>query len=218
MDAILFTHHHALNEPVTRKHLALLRALNHGHAVIPLSFGHSAPESKEFQRHNHDILMWRWFAETNPHYERYFLIEWDCFCTQSLREFFGDSYHKKIVGSQIVRPWSSEPIENEADGFSIPQRQWWWFTQNESADLYPFLRGIVPASVVMFSHDAMFDASQLMLTVPALLKLQCECRLGTLAAMSGREPEPIGPDCQKWISCKDVDIDQGPGIYHRCRA
>jgi hypothetical protein len=217
MDAILFIHHKPLNEPVTKKHLILFKAFNRDSEVVPLAF-ESGRETVEWRQRNTDLLMYEWFERSDSHHERVFVVEWDTFPTCSLREFFGCSYDKSVVGATIVRPWSNEVMMLDKGGFSQRQRDWHWFVHNESAELHPFLRGIVPASVVMFSHDALFNMVQLFKTVPAFKNLQNECRMGTLAAMAGYEPVEIRPDCARWINCADVEIDQGPGIYHRVRA
>lgn len=218
MDAIYFIYHRGLTDPVTRKHLALVRAMNPDDEVIPLSFPSHSPDSYHWQTANHDLLMFDYFDTHHPKHEHHWLIEWDTFCTQSFREFAGESYHKKVIGSQIVYPWSDEIMETNMDGFNIRQRDWHWFSENKSPELHPYLRGIVPASVVMMSHDALFGMNQLLRTVPAFKHLSCEARLGTLACMAGFEPQSIRTDCQKFVSSRDVDIGQGKGCFHRCRA
>jgi hypothetical protein len=217
MDAILFIHHKGLRDRVTRKHHALLRDLNPGCEVIPLSFDTHSPDTYQWQRENHDVLMYEWFAKEKKQYDHYWMVEWDTLCTQSLRHFFGDSYHKKAVASMVVRPWSNDILPTDIPGYAQRQRDWYWFEGCQSPELHPFLRGMVPASCVMFSHECLFNMVELWKTVPAFKHLQGECRLGTLAAMAGFEPQEIRPDCHKWISAQDVDIDQGPGCYHRCR-
>jgi hypothetical protein len=213
MDAILYLHHLPLTEAVTKKHCVLLKALNRDAEVIPLKF-ENCNESSEWQWENGDILVYEWFLRENPKHERFFIIEFDTFCSQSLKDFYGDSYNKKVVGSMIIRPWSDNIAPLDKTGFEQRERDWDWFGRNRSPLLYPFLRGIVPMSGVMLSHEALFNMVQLWKTVPDFKQLQNECRIGTLAAMAGYEPEQIRTDCWKYIHAANVEIDHGPGVYH----
>lgn len=218
MDAILYFHHRGLTEPTTRKHLALARAFNPHDEVIPLSYPEHSPDSYHQQKNHFDELAYDWFIRTNPKHERIVLLEWDSLCLQPFKDFYGDAYNKKAVGSVIVKPWSDELTQTICGGFEIRQREWTFFTQNRSAELYPYLRGIVPVSCAMFAHDAFFNMCEIWKTNrEAYDQLGCECRLGTLACHAGYEPQPIRSDCQKYVSCQDVNIDQGPRVYHRVR-
>lgn len=215
MDAIFFLHHLPLHEPVTRKHLALFRALNRDCVVIPLKFDEGR-KTPQWQWANVDILVLEHFDKFQPTFDRYYLMEADCFSSQSLREFYGKSYDRPVVGSIIVKPWSREIIPNP-HGEPVCMKDWHWFEANESAELYPYLRGICPTSGTMFSHAALFDIVQIWKTNRAFDNLFSECRLGTLAAMSGREPETIRPDCHKFLCAGDAAYDGEPGCYHRVR-
>lgn len=216
MDAVLFLHHLPLHEPTTRKHLALLRALNPRDEVIPLKFeeGRGTPE---WQWKNADTLVFDWFERMSPKHDRFVFLEWDCFCTMPLKEFYGKAYDRPAISSIVVKPWSSEIIPGTR---GEPQRMkdWHWLSGSESPELYPCLRGMVPLCGCMFRRDTMFDAHQIWRENRGLFDpLFSELRLGTLAAMSGREPERIRSDCHTFIHSGDVDYDRGPGCYHRVR-
>lgn len=216
MDALLYFHHLPLHESTTRKHLALLRSLNPDAEVVPLCFdnGRGTPE---WQWKNFDMLAFEWFERENPKHERIFFFEYDCLCMQSVKEFYGPAYHRPAVASIVVKPWSYEIIPGSY-GEPIMMKNWHWFTQCESGDLYPYLRGMVPVCGSMFRHDVFFSMNQLLkANGPAFEPLLSEARLGTLACMAGHEPERIRPDCHKFLHSGDVDITQGPGCYHRVR-
>lgn len=211
MDAILFLHFLPLYEPVSRKHLALIRALNPDAEVIPLKFDEDR-ETPEWRWQNADLLALEWFDRVQPKHERIFILEADTFCSQSLREFYGASYDKSAVGSLIVHPWSNAEMPGEHG----TMRGWEWFSMSDSAELYPYLRGMVPLCGCMFRHDVFFNMVQQWRTNRALFDpLMSELRMGTLAAMCGFEPTPIRTDCHQYISFKDVQIDRGPGVFHR---
>lgn len=217
-DIILFHHHKPLDEPVTKRHLVLFKSLNPNCDVLPQRFkGDGARMSVDWQRHNHDLPMYDWYDRERPVFYRLFLVEYDTFSTTSLRDFFGPAYVKKSAGATIIRPWSDEVVPTDCHGFKQRQRDWHWFTENRSEKLHPFLRGMTPASVVMFAHETLHGMNELYRTVPEFKDMHCELRMGTLSAMAGYEPSEIRPDCWKFIHSNDVDIDQGPGVYHRVR-
>lgn len=215
MDAILFLHHLPLHEPLTRKHLVLMRALNPTCEVVPLCF-ESGRNTPLWQWSNADILALEWFDANHPKYERYFLLEYDTFCTQSVREFYVGVYDKAVACAMVINPWSNDIVPGPI-GEQVQMRDWYWFRQNTNPDLYPYLRGLWPLTGVMLRHDSFYNMVQLWKSRRDLDHLFSECRLGTLAVMSGHEPVAIRPDCQRFMCAGDVNMDQGPGIYHRVK-
>jgi hypothetical protein len=216
MDAILFLHHRHLRDPVTCKHLALIRALNPGSEVIPLCFELNR-ETPQWQWRNCDLLALEWFDREQPKHERFFILEWDCFCSQPLKEFYGAAYERPVVASVVVNPWSTAMVPGEA-GETFRMRDYPHFQANESGELYPHLRGLLPVCGVMLRHEVFFNMVQLWKTVAGFDRLFSEARLGTLAVMAGCEPEVIRPDCWKYIFSKNRDFSLGPGVYHRIQA
>ena len=216
MDAILFLHHRPLSDPVTMKHRILLETMNPDAELIPLCF-ETGRETPEWQWENCDILIFEWFDKVKPEHDRFFIFEWDVFCTQSLKEFYGDAYDKKSVGSVIMRPWDWSPIPS-IDGEPRGMRKnWHWFNSNRSKFLYPFLRAIVPVCGAMFHREVLSKMVELWKTERDFDRVFCECRLGTLSCMAGYEPEEINEGCYKSLSICDVSIASKPGIYHRVR-
>ena len=215
MDAILFIHHLSLNESTTRTNLALVRAMNPDCEVFTLSFDKNR-ETPKWQWKNCDVLVYEWFEITHPKHDRYFILEWDCFCTQSMRAFYGGSVDYNAAGALVIQPWSDETILTQ-HGEPQTMRDWHWFAHNTSAELYPYLRGITPICGSMFSHDCLFNMVQLWKTNLAFDRLFSECRMGTLAAMAGYEPRQIRQDAPHFLHSGDVQIDHGPGVYHRVR-
>lgn len=180
---------------------------------IPLCF-EKGRENPEWCWRNCDHLIYEYFERENPRYDRYWIIEYDTFCSMPLKEFYKDVYDNPVAGSIIVKPWSDEQIPDRGG----IMRQWHFFTHNTSPEIYPYLRGILPVCGTMLRRDALFNIVQLWKSVREIDKLNCECRLGTLAAMAGYEPVQIRPDCHKFISFVDVAVRNEPGIYHRCRS
>jgi len=167
MDAILFLHRADFAQPWTRAYLDHLAALNPGAEIVPL---HGTS----------DELVYQWFERANPKHDRFFLDSSYSWRAPSMRELYGDDYHKKFATfGRIIRPWSSDAFEG------THERYWPQFEDSDSAELYPYLRGIVPATVVMLSHDAIFNFNQLYKSIPAFKAMQPELRLGTLACMAG---------------------------------
>jgi len=229
MDSILFLHHKPLDSGITGKHLALLKTLNPDMVVIPISFmdkiKHKAAwnHSDHWRSSNQDILIYEWFEREQPKFERYFLIEWDTFCTQPLKEFYGTSYHRSCVGAAIVNPESGDFIP----GQKVRMKDWKWFSFPVSPCLRKFARGIVPTSGTMLSHDALsgmvsvyrnyssFKQMQAENQVGDLDQMQNECRVGTLASMAGFEPERIREDAHLFLFPSLITQHQELGIWHK---
>lgn len=212
MDAILFLHHHPLYEAVMARHLALLKALNPNAEVVPLCFEPDR-ETRDWQWRNCDVLIYEWFIQVQPEHERFFIIEFDTFCTMPLKEFYGSAYDKPAVGSVIVLPWSHEPVL----GYGQPMREWHWFSHGDTPRLYPFLRGLCPVCGAMFSRKCLAKMSSIYFSNREVDRLHAECRLGTLACMAGYEPERIREDSHLFILSKDLAPHQDRGIWHRVK-
>ena len=166
MDAILFFHRASVMRTRLAARMMLLDVLNPSVDLMPLA--------------GNDEMAYQWFDSANPKHDRFFLISSDVVCSQPLRERFGDAYHRKFSHhGRVVLPWSNELFEG------TPERDWEQFEDSDAAELYPYLRGIVPASMVMFSHDALFNCVQIWKTKPAFKNLKSELRIGTLACMAG---------------------------------
>ena len=166
MDAILFFHRASVMRTRLAARMMLLDVLNPSVDLMPLA--------------GNDEMAYQWFDSANPKHDRFFLISSDVVCSQPLRERFGDEYHRKFAHhGRVVRPWSNEPFDG------TPDRDWEQFEDSDTAELYPYLRGIVPVTVVMLSHDAIFNFTQLYKSIPAFKAMRPELRLGTLACMAG---------------------------------
>lgn len=216
MDAILYIHHLPLNEGITQRHAMLLKTLNSGARVIPLSFYDGRPRpmlAPNEQFFHFDTLIYEWFLREKPKFDRYFLIEWDLFCTAPLKEFYGAAYDRPCVGSIIARPWSRD-ILLEHD---FAERDWHFFTHGNTPGLYPFLRGIIPSCGAMFSHECLEIMSLIWSENREVDRLICEVRMGTMACMAGFEPERIREDAHLFISPKDVTPKQSRGVWHRVK-
>lgn len=162
------------------------------------------------QWRNADLLVYDWFARTNPGYDRYFIIEWDTFCTMSLKEFYGAAYDQPAVGATVIRPWSMDPVP----GYGQPMREWHWFTHGNTPDIYPFLRGIIPLCGAMFSRDAMTGMVKSYSEIRDVDRLHCECRIATLARLAGFEPSRINDEAHLYISPKKIEMKETRGVWH----
>lgn len=217
MDAILFIHHRPLCEPVTKKHLALIRMMNPDAEVFPLCFD-SGREDTDWQWRNCDLLVYEWFVREQPKHERFFIIEWDTLCTMSLKDFYGSSYNKPAVGARIITPWSHELLKDYEPRKQTRQRDWHFFEHNTSPEIYPYLRGVTPMCGVMLKRNILSSMVELWSAIPGFKNLFCECRIATLACMAGFEMQEIRPDYERFIHYEDVTDWDVPGIYHRVRA
>jgi hypothetical protein len=211
-----------LDTGVTLKHYD--QAKKHCSTVVPLSFEKLNPRNSGCRGAYHaDSMAYEWFDQEKPQHERYLLIEYDTEITMPVKEFYAGVWDLPVVGSVIVEAFSNQQI---VPGRSGSQKEWGWFWigfkdvigEAAYAKLKPWLRGIVPVSGTLLSHEALAAMTKLFFATPWMTGVFCECRLGTLAKLSGYEPVSWAPGTSHTnVWCATV-VPNKPGVWHRVRS
>jgi len=189
---IIFLHHR--DDELTRFHAQLLRKFNSSAEFIALTFSEGFPTALRYplklpsshaEWGNADRLVYDWFqSEQRVTAERYVIVEYDTLCLMPLDEFYGAAWSQPVSAAE-VKTRDNDP-------------QWHWFQGLPYPSVYPLL-GLVPMSCVLLSYLAMQAVSKLSRN-PFFNPLCSECRLGTLALLSGFYPSRIRPDASDFIS------------------
>jgi hypothetical protein len=127
---ILFLHHRS--DKVVLNNLASIRRQNRGATVVtmsagtPLNGGYSLQNTPELQarhsltaRRGSDWLVCSWYVQRREKCDKWWIVEWDTYCTMSAREYYRPVWDFPFVASS-VRLINREP-------------EWVWFLKR--ADL-----------------------------------------------------------------------------------
>src|SRR5581483_8229585 len=179
---ILFLHHTV--NGVVRRNLASVRRQNPGATVVTMSAGKKLPGGYSLAatpeiaalhavnaRRSSDWLVCSWFAQRREHCRKWWIIEWDTFCSLPAREYYRPVWRFPFVVSS-VRLLTREP-------------EWNWF--HALASLPPAYRphatGAVPF-LFLVSDRALRRICRLLLAEP-LFAGNGELRFCTAATRCG---------------------------------
>src|SRR5215469_12589539 len=125
---ILFLHHGA--DKVVLNNLASVRRHNRNTTVVtmsagaPLNGGYSLHATPELQaRHSliadrsSDWLVCSWYVQRREECDKWWIIEWDTYCTTSARKYYQPVWDFPFVASSVRLP-HREP-------------EWFWFLERE---------------------------------------------------------------------------------------
>jgi hypothetical protein len=208
---ILFPHHK--KDDVTKHNLFLMKKYNPHDDVIPIHGFEcdSLPESTNVSDvslslgfvklmssnpfwYFCDELLYKAFIKF-PNYKRYIWLEWDTYCTQSVREAYADVWHSPAICKDFLNP-----IDNPTWG--------WWRDKCFIPDTE--LRGCAPMAGFMASNTAMCDIID---NLPRQ-HIFSELRLGTALYRAGINPTLFPEALRKTIGSTKRQPKNTPGIYH----
>ena len=199
---ILFLHFG--NDAVTQKHLALIRENNPGVPVVPLTFDDGVadavvvpvklPKIERTEWRNCDQIIYKWFlSPVRVEAKRYLILESDCLCTMSAREFCAEAWDKPASGARVQRSPAFVP------------RSWSPKAEVKFCSLSPLcgvlLSHAALAAVSTRAENTLFDTTY------------CEVRIGTLLAIAGFEAVQSFEGAETFQNGISVTPDR-PGIWH----
>jgi hypothetical protein len=152
---ILFLYHKC--DELTKSHLDSLRRSNPDAFILPLAdtvpellpgsvdVGRMPPFCDEGDKwRNIDATIYRWFHNREFNARRYLVVEYDCLCNVSLREYYSEVWDAEVAG---------------VDFFTRQENPcWYWFRSGE-LDRVPhedhaYAAAIAPFTCTLFSHSA----------------------------------------------------------------
>lgn len=207
---VLFLHHR--NDPVTRKHIALLREHNPNAAIVPLTFDVPEPlpdavdvlgwDSRWKVAHpwrNIDEIVYRWFENRPFDAERYIILEYDCLCTVDLKRHYASVWDADVAACDLFTA-----AENP---------DWMWFSEIDRL-AEPDRRhaaAIVPFVGTMYSHSGLLAY----LAAAPTNDLFCEFRMGTTVRKAGLTFARFPLAVRRTILWHQYPYGVGrPGLYH----
>jgi hypothetical protein len=213
---IVFLHHNC--DPVTENNLRSIREHNPGATIVTMSAGTPFPGGYTVEqtplirrlhsrlvRQSGDWLLCSWFTQRQEICDKWWVVEWDTFCTVSVREYYRLVWDYPFVASS-VRLTYREP-------------EWSWFQIFETKsppplpeDYRPYLMGAVPFCYLL-SEPALAAICTMLLKHP-LTAGNCELRFTTAANRCGYLPCGFSPpnDQITWITWKT--LPPNPAIAH----
>ncbi len=208
---ILFLHHKA--NPVVCNNLLSVRKHNPGACIVTMSAGEALPGGYSLdatpalkERHalspkkSSDWLVCSWFQQRRERCEKWWIIEWDLYCSMSAREYYRPVWDYPFVVSGVRLPY------READ--------WGWFTHAKAfpKKFQPYIMGGSPF-IYLVAEKALKAICQTLLD-SSLRTGNGELRFCTAANWCGYPPCGFSPprDLITWIPLKSVPTYKG--IFH----
>src|SRR5215469_230010 len=158
---ILFLHHDI--DKVVLNNLASVRRHNRKATVVtmsagsPLDGGYSLQATPQIQAmhsltatRSSDWLVCSWYVQRREKCDKWWIIEWDTYCTMSAREYYRPVWHFPFVASSVRMP-NREP-------------EWPWFRARGDLpkQLRDYAAGAVPF-LYLVSNDALKSICALLL-------------------------------------------------------
>jgi hypothetical protein len=150
-----------------------------------------------------DVPMYNWYLKNGKanNSERYLLVEWDCWCDISIKDYYSCVWNKDLVAPSV------QYIERDS---------WCWF---ESIKKLPehsrkYATGVVPFCGILLSDHAMQSICPEIIK-PEYMKVISELRLGTVATMLGIYPVPNPQPSRAlgWKGTSNFDLTH-KGLHH----
>lgn len=209
---ILFLHHGT--NAVVLNNLSSIRRHN-PHATIvtmsdkdPLPGGYSLSSTPALEKlharnksRSSDWLVCSWFEQRKEQCDKWWICEWDTFCTTSIEEFYRPVWEFPFVVSCVLRQ-DRDP-------------RWYWFREvRKLPDGYrDFTIGASPF-LYLVSSTALTDACEMLIREP-ILAANGELRFATAANRCGYAPCGYSPPCDHitWMPIGYLDAQQR-SIWH----
>ncbi len=214
--AILFLHYQ--NDAVTRQNFASFCEANPEMPIHAVSTGERLlggmsvldhPESRrrwaqhvehdpQLLARSSDLIVYLWYAflrTPEQAAERWFLVEWDAYCQQSVRAFGARVWDLPVSGPRVIWP-------NVDPGWS-----WFKFTESLPLPLRDFTAGISPLCFILIADELL---QQVVSAVPwdQLGITNGEMRFATLCVSQGVHPA-ANPYAGPFITWKPLIIPRG---------
>jgi hypothetical protein len=209
---ILFLHH--TTDKVVLNNLASVWRHNPSATIITMSAGQplgsgytleATPELKGLHmksaRRGSDWLVCSWYVQRKEQCAKWWIIEWDTYCTVSARDYYRPVWHFPFVASSVRLP-KREP-------------EWSWF--RETGDLpkkfAPYILGAVPFLYLVSDHALKRICE--MLLKNSLVAGNGELRFSTVANKCGFPPCGYSPpnDQITWIPWRRL-VTTRRAIFH----
>jgi hypothetical protein len=202
---VIFGHHRDC--AVTKHNLALLR--KNLFPVIPVHFqgqGHLEGSAELGSVGNPwaegDQFLIRWFRNRPFDAERYLYLEWDCWCSLPIPEWF-----QEVWDADVSTPRLLTPREHP---------DWYWFSQVPALppEFRPHACGMAILNGIMLSHRAL----EAVASMPLPQGIFSELRIGTMAQAAGFKPVawPAEKDrTNRYFQNGSITFNPAvPGLYH----
>lgn len=208
---IVFLHHQI--DPVVLNNLRSIRRHNSGATLATISSGEplpdgytldATPELKQLHaaapKRSSDRLVCSWFLQRKEQCRKWWIVEWDTYCTTSARNYYQPVWEFPFVAAQVCLRYR--------------QPEWHWFQgiKDLPAGYRPFATGAVPF-LYLLSEEALRATCALLLEQP-LTAGNGELRFATAATRAGFPPCGYSPpgDRITWINWPALPA--APAIFH----
>jgi len=208
---IIFLHHHIDN--VVKSNLESVRKQNPGAVVVTMSAGEKlpggyslakTPKIRKFHSANpkksSDWLVCSWFVQRRERCAKWWVIEWDVYCTMSAKDYY--------------RPVWKFPFVVSAVRLRYREEEWGWFRHVDKMpeEYRPYAMGGAPF-IYLLSEPALEAICTSLIEAPFLAG-NGELRFCTVANWRGYPPCGFSPprDSITWRSLKA--IPRYRGIFH----
>jgi hypothetical protein len=208
---ILFLHHDA--SAVTRNNLASVRRHNPRATVVTISAGAPLPggyrladTAKIHRRHladpqrSSDWLVCSWFVQRRETCRKWWIIEWDTYCTTSVRSYYAPVWDFAFVASSVRLPYR--------------EIEWSWFPQISSMPkkFRPYAVGAIPF-IYLLAEPALRAICVTLLATP-FAGVNSELRFCTVANYCGFPPCGYSPPCDYITWWALPKIPREKAIFH----
>ncbi len=208
---ILFLHHKI--DDVVCANLSSVRRHNPGATIVTMSAGEAFPGGYSLAatpalqklhaanpKKSSDWLVCSWFLQRREHCAKWWIVEWDTYCTMSVREYYRAVWEFPLVVSSVRLPYR--------------EVEWGWFDSAKKfpAKYRPFAMGGTPF-IYLVSDRALRATCRLLLKVPFRTG-NGELRFCTAANWCGFPPCGFSPprDLITWITLREAPAYKG--IFH----
>ena len=209
---ILFLHHDL--SAVAQNNLRSVRKENPGATVVTMSAGEAWPGGYSIEatpaikvlhavntKRSSDWLVCSWFTQRREKCDKWWIIEWDVFCTVPVREYYAPVWHFPFVVSG-VRYLYREP-------------EWGWFSHRDKLpeEYWPYAMGAAPF-LYLLDDEALGTICATHLKKPFTVG-NGELRFTTVANKCGYPPCGYSPpeDYIGWLPWTEVPKHRR-GIFH----
>jgi hypothetical protein len=207
---IVFMHHHV--DEVVINNLNSIRRHNPDATIVTVSAGErfpggyaldTTPDYKRFhsgEPRATDRLLSSWFFQRKETCDKWWLVEWDVFCTTSVRDYYKPVWDFPFVASAVY-------LRNRD-----PEWLWFRFLNALPGDYKPHVVGAAPFLYLV--DESVLSAVCTILEEKPFFTGNCEMRFATAARRCGYGPCGFSPPNDR-ITWKEVrpKIDH-PGIFH----
>lgn len=208
---ILFLHHSV--DPVVQNNLASIREQNPQAVIATMSAGECLPNGYNLEktpelklRHSaapersSDILVCSWFLQRKESCDKWWIVEWDTYCTMSAREYYDSVWRYPFVASSVA--------------LRHRQPEWYWFTKvKEMPEEYRHFAAGTSPFLYLLSEPALKATCEMLIRFP-LAAGNGELRFATAANRCGYPACGFSPpdDQITWMAVTPV-IDRR-AVFH----